>query len=291
VDRYRFASGTAVVTGAGSGIGAALAAGLAERGSDLVLIDRHEERLTRVATSLRSAHPARTVDTVLADLGDIAAVRLLGVDLADRFPATTLLVNNAGIALTGRFDQVTLDEFDRVLDVNLRAAVALTHGLLPVLRRTPGSHLVNVSSIFGIIAPPGQAAYATSKFALRGFTEVLRAELHPEVGVTSVHPGGIATRIAEDAQRGSAVSAGEADAERRLARRLLTIPPERAAEAILKGVERRRPRVLIGASAVLPDLVQRAAPTLIGRVLADRDAARRSEAPRPAAARDVRRGA
>jgi short-subunit dehydrogenase len=265
---YRFAGGTAIVTGAGSGIGAALVAGLAARGSDVVLLDRDAGRLATVAATLRSAHPDRSVDTVLADLADTAAVRALGSELAERFPRATLLVNNAGIALTGRFDQVTLDEFDRVLDVNLRAAVALTHGLLPVLRHSPGSHLVNVSSIFGIVAPPGQAAYATSKFALRGFTEVLRAELHPEVGVTVVHPGGIATRIAEDAERGSGVPEGEADAERRLARRLLTIPPERAAAGILRGVERRRPRVLIGASAVLPDLVQRAAPTLLARALA-----------------------
>jgi short-subunit dehydrogenase len=275
MDRYRFSSGTAIVTGAGSGIGAALAAGLASRGSDLVLVDRDEERLLRVAGALRSAHQDRSVETVVADLGDTATVRTLGAALADRFPGTTLLINNAGIALTGRFDQVTLDEFDHVLDVNLRAGVALTHGLLPVLRRNPGSHLVNVSSIFGVIAPPGQAAYATSKFAVRGFTEVLRAELRSEVGVTVVHPGGIATRVAEDARRGSGVPAGEADAERRLARRLLTIPPERAAESILRAVERRRPRVLIGASAVLPDLVQRAAPTLIGRVLGARDATRR----------------
>lgn len=272
-ERYRFASGTAIVTGAGSGIGAALAAGLAGRGSDLVLVDRDEGRLRRVASALRQGHPDRSIETVVADLGDTVAVRALGVELRGRFPRTTLLINNAGIALTGRFDQVTLDEFDHVLDVNLRAGVALTHGLLPVLTRNPGSHLVNVSSIFGVIAPPGQAAYVTSKFAVRGFTEVLRAELHPAVGVTVVHPGGIATRIAEDAERGSGVPAGEADAERRLARRLLTIPPERAAEVILRGVERRRPRVLIGASAVLPDLVQRAAPTLLGRVLGTRDAA------------------
>jgi short-subunit dehydrogenase len=275
VHRYRFSSGTAIVTGAGSGIGAALAAGLAARGSDLVLLDRDEERLRQVAGRLQAGHPDRSVETVLADLGDTAVVRALGPELALRFPRTTLLINNAGIALTGRFDQVTLDEFDHVLNVNLRAGVALTHGLLPVLRRNAGSHLVNVSSIFGVIAPPGQAAYATSKFAVRGFTEVLRAELQPEVGVTVVHPGGIATRIAEDAERGSGVPADEADAERRLARRLLTIPPERAAEVILRGVERRRPRVLVGASAVLPDLVQRAAPTLIGRVLAARDAAGR----------------
>lgn len=268
---YRFDGGAAVVTGAGSGIGAALAAGLAERGSDLVLVDRTAERLARVAGRLRAEHRERVIETVLADLADVPAVRRLGVELGRRFPGTTLLVNNAGVALLGRFDQVTLDEFDRVLDVNLRAGVALTHGLLPVLRRNRGSHLVNVSSIFGIVAPAGQAAYAASKSAVRGFSQVLQAELHPDVGVTCVHPGGVATRIAEDAVRGAGVPERAAGAERRLARRLLTIPPERAAQAILRGVERRRSRVLIGASAVLPDLAARLAPALVARALAAAD--------------------
>jgi short-subunit dehydrogenase len=275
---YRFDGGTAVVTGAASGIGAALAAGLVAWGSDAVLVDRHEERLAAVAGRLRAEHPGRSVETVLADLADVPATRRLGRELAERFPATTLLVNDAGIALLGRFDQVTLDEFDRVLDVNLRATVALTHGLLPVLKANRGSHLVNVSSIFGIVAPGGQAAYAASKAAVRGFTDVLRVELHPHVGVTVVHPGGIATRIAEDAVRGSGVPEDGAGAQRRFARRLLRIPPERAAEAILDGIERRRSRVLIGGSAVLPDLAQRLAPTLLARALAAGDAALRRRA-------------
>jgi short-subunit dehydrogenase len=281
VQRYRFAGGTAIVTGAASGIGAALAAGLAARGSDLVLIDRHEARLAGVAGTLRTAHPDRSVETVVADLADVPAVRGLAVELAGRFPRTTLLINNAGIALLGRFEQVTLDEFDRVLDVNLRAGVALTHGLLPVLRRNRGSHIVNLSSIFGIVAPPGQAAYAASKFAVRGFSQVLHAELAPDIGVTSVHPGGIATRIAEDADRGSGVPERAAHTEQRLARRLLTIRPERAAETILTAVERRRSRVLIGFSAVLPDLAERLAPSLVARALATASALARRRARTP----------
>lgn len=268
MERYRFGGGTAIVTGAASGIGASLADALVERGSDVVLLDRDGNRLETVAGRLRAAHPQPAIATVLADLADHGRARGLGAELADRFPSTTLLVNNAGIAHLGRFEQLTLDEFDRVLDVNLRAGVALTHGLLPVLRRNPGSHLVNVSSVFGIVAPGGQTAYATSKAGLRGFSDSLRAELAPDIGVTVVHPGGIATRIAEDAFRGAGMPEGGADAERRLARRLLTIPPERAATVILRGVERRRSRVLIGASAVLPDLAQRLAPGLVARGLA-----------------------
>ena len=273
---YRFSGGTSIVTGAASGIGAALAAGLAARGSDLVLLDRNEAGLAAVVERLgRTEQPGRVLGTVVADLADRGATRALRPELGERFPRTALLVNNAGIAMVGRFDQLTLDDFDRVLDVDLHAVVALTHGLLPTLRRSPGSHIVTMSSVFGILAPAGQTAYAAAKFAVRGFSESLRAELHPQVGVTCVHPGGIATRIAEDSAVGSGVPEAEVRAERRLARRLLTISPDRAAEAILHGVERRRPRVLVGASAVLPDLAVRAAPSLVPRLLASGAAAGR----------------
>ena len=111
---------------------------------------------------------------------------------AGRHPRIRLLVNNAGVALGGRFDQVTLEEFSWVVDINFRAVVQLTHALLPALKAEPGAHLVNVSSLFGLIAPAGQAAYSASKFAVRGFTEALRHELVEDgIGVTSVHPGGI----------------------------------------------------------------------------------------------------
>jgi short-subunit dehydrogenase len=236
---------------------------------DLVLLDRDAERLDGVAASIRAASPARSVDTLVADLADAAQLR----DAADRIvaghPGTTLLVNNAGVALGGRFDQVTLEEFDWVIDVNFRAAVRLTHALLPTLKAHPGSHLVNLSSIFGIMAPAGQAAYSSSKFAVRGFTEVLRQELAEDgVGVTSVHPGGIATRIAESARVGSGVDPEEAERGKRDFSAFLRYPADRAAVRIVTAVERRRPRLLIGASAVVPDVLVRLAPASYGRLLA-----------------------
>jgi short-subunit dehydrogenase len=262
-------TGTAVVTGAASGIGAALAPQLAARGNDLVLLDRDAERLDGVAASIRAAHPGRSVDTVVADLADHGQVREAGERIAAEAPGTTLLVNNAGVALGGRFDQVTVEEFDWVMDVNFRAAVRLTHALLPVLTTHPGSHLVNLSSIFGIMAPAGQAAYSSSKFALRGFSEVLRHELAEDgVGVTSVHPGGIATRIAESARTGSGVDPEEAERGKREFAAFLRYPADRAAARIVTAVERRRPRLLIGASAVVPDLLVRLAPGSYGTVLA-----------------------
>jgi short-subunit dehydrogenase len=266
---YRFAGGTAVVTGAASGIGAALAHALALRGSSLVLLDRDAEGLATVATGIATAHPELAVTTYVVDLADPAATAETAATLRDRHPETTLLVNNAGVALGGRFDQVTVEEFLWVVEVNFAAVVRLTHALLPILKAHPGAHLVNVSSLFGLIAPAGQAAYAASKFAVRGFTEALRHELAEDgVGVTSVHPGGIATRIAETARVASGVDAAEAEQGKREFAKLLRYPADRAAQRIVGAVERRRPRLLIGASAVVPDVLVRLAPGSYGKVLA-----------------------
>ena len=264
---YTFTGGTAVVTGAGSGIGAALARGLAARGSHLVLVDRAADRLAQVVEPLRREYPVLTLETVRAELADHDATVALGTRLAAEHPETTLLVNNAGVALAGTFEQLRLTEFEWLLEVNFRAVVSLTHGLLPMLLRHPGSHLVNVSSVFGLMAPPTQTAYAASKFAVRGFTEALRAELAGRVGVTCVHPGGIDTRIAVDAHVGAGTDAAAVEQGRAAIARVLRIPAERAADAILNGVQHRRPRVLIGATAWLPDLLVRALPGSYGRVL------------------------
>lgn len=263
---FVFAGGTAVVTGAASGIGAALAAALAARGSDLVLLDRDADRLRDVTAALHRDHPEVTVTSHVVDLADGAATLRFAESVRAEHPRLRLLVNNAGVALGGRFDQVTLEEYEWVIDVNFRSMVRLTHTLLPSLRAEPGSHLVNVSSLFGIVAPAGQSAYAASKFAVRGFTEVLRRELAGEVGVTGVHPGGIRTRIAESARVGSGVSAAEYAAAKEMWVKVLTIPPARAAAVIMDGIERRRGRVLIGWSAKAPDLLARLLPSAHGAV-------------------------
>jgi short-subunit dehydrogenase len=182
-------------------------------------------------------------------------------------------VNNAGVALGGRFDQVTLEEFDWVMAVNFRAVVRLTHALLPALKAHPGAHVVNVSSVFGIFAPAGQAAYSASKFAVRGFTEALRHELADNgVGVTSVHPGGIKTRIAESARTGSGVSIEEYEEGRKQFAKLLTMPPEKAAAQIVAAIEKRRPRLLIGWSAKVPDVLVRLLPGAYWKLIARRAA-------------------
>ncbi|MEU4402839.1 SDR family oxidoreductase [Micromonospora orduensis] len=266
--RFEFTGATAVVTGAASGIGAALAHALAQRGSDLVLLDRDTERLDAVAAAIRAEHPDRQVHTHVVDLADASATAAVAEEIRRAHPRVRLLVNNAGVGLGGRFDQVTFDEFSWVIDVNFRAVAQLTHALLPTLKAEPGAHLVNISSLFGLIAPAGQTAYAASKFAVRGLTEALRHELVDDgIGVTSVHPGGIRTRITENARIGSGVSHEEYAAGRAQFEKLLTIAPQRAAEVILRGVQRRRGRVLIGWSAKVPDLLARVLPGSYNRLL------------------------
>lgn len=272
---YRFAGRTAVLTGAASGIGEQLAYELAGRGSHLVLVDVDEARLKPVADRIRAAHPGLAVDPIVADLADRSAVDGVATRVLADHPAIGLLVNNAGIALGGRFDQITVEEFETVMNVNFRAPMLLTHALLPALTARPGGHLVNVSSLFGLIAPAGQSAYSASKFALRGLSQVLQSELLENgVGVTTVHPGGIRTRIAESARLGSGVPDVDVEAHRRVFAALLTYPPEKAARQILDAVARRRARVLIAASAKVPDLLARLLPVGHARVIRALTAAR-----------------
>jgi len=276
--RYAFEGGTAVVTGAASGIGAALAAGLAARGSNLVLLDRDADGLAAVAAAARATPPGVRVAEHVADLADPAAALAAGTAIAAEHPDTTLLINNAGIALAGRFDQVDAEQFDAVMAVNFHAVVTMTRALLPVLTAHPGSHLVNLSSVFGLLAPAGQTAYCASKFAVRGFTESLRGELAPAgVAVTCVHPGGVRTNIARHALVGPRLPAADWEAGRAQMDRLLTHDPADAAETILHAVHRRRPRALVGRDAVLLDKLARLLPVGSGRLLA------------AAARRDVRR--
>ncbi|WP_068148142.1 SDR family NAD(P)-dependent oxidoreductase [Rhodococcoides corynebacterioides] len=263
--------GTAVVTGAAGGIGRALARRLASRGSALVLVDRDAAGLDALAAELTTRHPGREITSYTVDLSESDSVHRLGRTLAEAHPGIRLLVNNAGVALSGSFEQCSKEDVDWLLAVNLLAPIDLVRELLPTLRRNSGSHIVNVSSVFGLVAPAGNVAYSASKFGIRGFTEALGAELAPAgIGVTSVHPGGIRTGIALSARLGTNMTdderarAAEANVE---FDKVLSIAPERAADIVMAGIARRRPRVLIGASATVPDIVARVFPTRYHRVV------------------------
>jgi short-subunit dehydrogenase len=247
----------AVVTGAASGIGAALAHELAARGAQLALADIDEQRLQALAATLPASAGA---STSVLDVADGDACRDFAVFVERTHGGAHILINNAGVALHGDFEQLSEAEFDWLVGVNFQGVVRMTRAFLPLLRRANAAHIVNVSSLFGLIAPAGQTAYAASKFAVRGFSDALRHELQgSSVGVTTVHPGGVRTNIARSAlQRAANVN----DRDRRLARaeRMLTMAPEKAAATIVSAVERRKPRVLLGADAHIASLIERVAP-------------------------------
>ena len=265
---FSFAGSHVVLTGAASGMGEQMALQLADRGAHLVLVARDAVRLADVARRVRTRHAGLAVHTEVADLADTAALDDLAGRVLAALPRVDLLVNNAGVALGGGFLDVTKEEFDWVMAINFQAPVDLTRALLPALLSSPGGHVVNVSSLFGLIGPAGQSAYSSSKYAIRGFSEVLRHELEPHgVGVTTVHPGGIRTRIAETARVAASATEEEAARGKRAFAKLLTYPADKAAAQILRGVERRKGRVRIASSAVVPEVLARLMPVGYGRVL------------------------
>jgi short-subunit dehydrogenase len=262
VERFAFAGRTCVVTGAASGIGAALALTLAKRKAVLVLVDRDADGLARVAELAREVGAAG-VDTYVIDLSDGGDRLDLAAEVASRHGGADLLVNNAGVALSGTFEQVSMKDFDWLLEINLHAVVRMTKAFLPQLLNRPGSHVVNVSSLFGLIAPPTQVAYVTSKFGVRGFTEALRHELADRgVGVTVVHPGGIKTNIAANARiSGPDIDGEQAARARAFAEAALTMPPEDAAQIIVTAIQARKPRLVITRAAKAADWLARLTPT------------------------------
>jgi len=256
--RFEFAGRRALITGAASGIGAALARDLAGRGTDLLLVDVNAAGLRTLAAEL--AGSGVTVASRALDLSDREAVAAFAAEVAGDGEPLHLLFNNAGVALGGTFDRVTDANFDWLMEINFHAPVRLTRALLPLMERSAPAQIVNTSSIFGIISPPGQTAYSAAKFALRGFSNALRHELAMEqsgVGVTVVHPGGVATQIAESARMPADASNMEVSEGRERARRLLVMPPPEAARIILRGVEQRKPRILVGRDAHTMALIER----------------------------------
>lgn len=269
------AGGTAVVTGAAGGMGEHLAKGLARRGADLVVLDRDAAGLERVVAEIGRETPGAGVTPFVVDLADRAAADETIARVRDGHPAVTMLFNNAGVAVGGRFVDVSAQDFDWLLEINLLVPIRLTRALLPLMLANGQGQVVNTSSLFGLIGPPGQSAYSTSKFGLRGFSESLRSELEAEdqpVGVTSVHPGGIRTGIARNARIAAGTDPDEEERGRAAFDKVLRYPADRAAEEIIEAAIARRPRLLIGNDARALDAVARLLParywSLMGRGMA-----------------------
>ena len=264
-------SGSAVaVTGAASGIGRALALELAARGADLALADRDEAGLAAVAAEIAKAG-ARKVTVHRVDVGEDNQIAGFAETATSAHPSLNILINNAGVTLLGQFHEIDQAQMEWLFNINFWGTVHATRAFLPQLARQREAHIVNVSSIFGIVAPPGQTAYCASKFAVRGFSESLRHELAvagSPVRLSVVHPGGVATSIVRNSRTGTGVS----DNTRRAQAiewfdASAKTTPVAAARTIIDGVEKNRPRILIGSDARLMDLLQRFLPATYWSVL------------------------
>jgi len=262
---------TAVITGAASGIGRAIAVSLARRGCHLALADLNDAGLSETARMAQSAqtHPANASLPAIAlritqhhlDVADRRAIAAFPKAVIDAHSGVDILVNNAGVAIGGTFEAVSEEDFEWLFEINFWAVVRMTRAFLPLLQKSDDARLVNLSSIYGIVSPPGQTAYSASKFAVRGFSNSLLYELAgSKVGVTVVHPGGIATSIADNARVPKDMPPEEVAKRKALAKKALRMPPAAAGEIIVKGIERRSPRVLVGNDAKFLAFLERLAP-------------------------------
>jgi short-subunit dehydrogenase len=264
VQTFEFKGSAAAITGAASGIGRALALELAARGSDLALCDLNTEGLESLAQEIAARHPRR-VTVRRVDVGDPQQIQDFAAAAITDFPALNILINNAGVALLGQFHEYDQSQLEWLMGINFWGVVHGTRAFLPQLRSRTQAHIVNISSIFGIIAPAGQTAYSAAKFAVRGFSEALRHELataNSPVRLSVVHPGGVKTNIARKARAGSHLR--EAPRENEIGdafEKMARTTPEAAAQRIVRGIERNERRILIGGDARLLDIIQRFRPS------------------------------
>lgn len=261
--RFQLNGKTAIITGAGSGIGRAVAQNWAAKGCDLALIDINAERLEETRQSLQQ-YDIR-ISTHLVDMGNPDAVRTFPAEFLKHHQQVDILLNNAGVALGGEFEDATEEEFNWLININMFGVINMTRAILPLLRQRPLAQVMNVSSIFGIIAPERQTAYCAAKFAVKGFSESLREELRDSaISVSVIHPGGIQTNIANDSRICDRTRQRMGDdlieAERKAYNQLFYTTPAKAAEVITKGLIKRQKQIFIGSDAKFAAIMQRLLP-------------------------------
>ncbi len=250
-----------VVTGAGSGIGRALALQLAAQGAHLALCDVNADNLQKTV-DIASAHGVK-VYSATVDVANRQAVQTFADNVSRALGNASVIINNAGVALSQNVDTMSRQDFEWVLNINFWGVVNGCESFMPQLKQQGDAHIVNISSIFGIISVPSQSAYNASKFAVKGFTESLRQELNgSKIHVTCVHPGGIKTNIVRHARIHNDIS-GHAVSPQKLAAdfdKMASTSAEEAARQIVRAIEKNQKRLLIGADAKVLDAVQRLLP-------------------------------
>jgi NAD(P)-dependent dehydrogenase (short-subunit alcohol dehydrogenase family) len=257
----------AAITGAGSGIGRATARLLAQKGCHVAISDVNEQGLAETEAQCRQS--GVKVLAARVDVAEREAVHAWATQVARELGGVHIIINNAGVALGSTIEDMRYEDFEWLMGINFWGVVHGTKAFLPHLKAAGDGHIVNISSVFGLIGVPTQGAYNAAKFAVKGFTEALRQELEIEglpIGVTSVHPGGIKTNIARSAR----VTARKGWVDEQTTRdfeKAFSTTPEQAAQDILQAILKNRRRQLIGPDAVLIDLVQRALPTLYQSLL------------------------
>ena len=257
-----FRNKVAAITGAASGMGRTLAVQLAQRGCHLALSDVNEAGLAETAQLVRQ-HGVK-VTTAKLNVADREAMFAWADQVVRDHGKVNLIFNNAGVALGAFLETVKPEDFEWIMGINFWGVVWGTQAFLPHIKRSGEGHVINTSSLFGLLALPTQGTYNASKFAVRGFTEALRQELDLEkcgVSATCVHPGGIRTNIARDAKMDHSIEARTGSsahaAKERFDKLLNTTTAESAARQILKGVAGNQRRVLVGPDAKFLDIVVR----------------------------------
>jgi len=256
----------AVVTGAGHGIGRETALALAHEGCRLAICDVNEAALEGVRHELEQL--GTTVTAHVVDVSDKKQMASFASDVIAAHGEAQILINNAGVTVYASFEEHSIEDLEWILGVNLWGVIYGCKFFLPHLKAADEGHIVNLSSVFGIIAPPLQTSYVASKFAVRGFSESLRAELADQnVGVTSVHPGAIKTNIIQNARLVTDTHKELRDSTQRLFDRLGTTPDVVAAR-IVQAIEHNSPRVLITKEARVADALKRLMPATTDGIVA-----------------------
>ena len=273
---HSFNQKVAAITGAASGMGRQLAIQLAKEGCHLALADLNDTGLIETRGLAQQANPSVRITTQLLDVSVRDAVFAWARTAAQEHTSINLIFNNAGVGLSSTAEAMQIDDFHWLMNINFWGVVHGTQAFLPYLKKSGDGHVINISSLFGLLAVPGTSAYHASKFAVRGFTESLRQELdlmQCGVSATCVHPGGIKTAIAQQSRIDDSIAAlgiDPATSKEKFSRNLIT-SADRAASIILNAVKGNKRRVLIGPDAALLDKVQRlfpaAYPVIVGMLI------------------------